>query len=132
MVERLITGYVQFFQAFDSEKNWKFLPIEPERRFPFRLRTNIDGRTFEIAFRMNPVELIKDGSGEEFRRLFVKIMDFDNDNEVIYENTAVEGLMFKVADLFIYFQKIILKEENMLYDKDYGGQIKMGVALESD
>jgi len=132
MVERLVTGFVQYYQEFDESKNWKFLPLESERRFPFRFRANVDGRTFEISFRMNPVELIKDGSGEEIRHLFIKIMDFDNDNEILFEDTVVEGLMFKIADLFIYFQEITIKEENMLYNKDYGGQITMGVALETN
>ena len=130
MVSKLVTGFVQYFEEFDDSLPWQFIPIERERRFPFRFRTNVDGRTFEIAFRMNPVELIHDGSGTEYRRLFIKIMDYDNDNEVLYENVVTQGLMMKIADLYLYFAEITLKEENMLYSKDYGTVITIGVALE--
>jgi hypothetical protein len=128
---KLEIGAVNFFDEFDASLNWRIVPIRTERRFPFRFDVIVSGRTFEITFRMNPVEVAHiPGDESEIERLFIRIADVDDNRTVIYNDIVVEQLMFKVSDLYVYFNEIKLDVQNMINEGDFDSSIEMGVAIE--
>jgi hypothetical protein len=128
----LTVGSTLYYTDFDPNLDWYIVPISPERRFPFRFRTNLLERQFEITFKINPLKVIyHDPDAIETLKLMIKIVDSDDDDTVLFNDTVVEQQQFKVKDLFVYFSTITLFEENMLQEGDFGTKIDMGVALES-
>lgn len=127
---KLEIGTVLYFESFDSSFDWKHVSIQPERRYPFRFLLNVSERQFDLTFRQNSVKVLRGQDVTEENKLYLKIVDIDNNETVIFNDCVVKAIMFKVIDLYVYFNEIILKEENMLGEGDYGGVLEMGVAIE--
>ena len=86
---------------------------------------------FDVTFKLNPLDITREGlSFDDSGKLFIKIIDVDNNNTVIYNDAAIKGQMFKVIDLYIYINALVIKHDNMLSEGDFGGELQMGAAVE--
>lgn len=123
-------GIIHYYVDPDLTLNWRSVAIPTNQKFPFLQPVIVDTRQFNFHFSINNIVPILEDATLDYTRLILSITDEDADSELIFVGSVTPQRSFKIRDLTVHFNTIVINEGNISQDGSLGTDIELGVALE--